>query len=54
MALVELMRRVVEGEAAPADAVRDYHDRLRRQGLAPDRALDDDLAVTDPWLRAEA
>jgi hypothetical protein len=50
MTLVGLMRRVVEGEIGPAEAVRAYHDALARAGLTPDRPLDADREITDPIL----
>jgi hypothetical protein len=51
--LVGLMRPVLRGELAPADAVRAYHDALAKAELTPYRSLQDDLEVTDPVLRAE-
>ncbi|MCT7378164.1 hypothetical protein [Chelativorans salis] len=52
--IVRSMRRVVEGEAAPVEAVKVYHDHLQKRGIRPVRTLEDDLAVTDPVLKAEA
>ncbi|MEO1089669.1 MAG: hypothetical protein AAFX81_03480 [Pseudomonadota bacterium] len=54
LALVDLMRRVVEGDTTSADAVRTYHDRLAKAGRAAQRSLEEDLVVTDPVLAAEA
>ena len=51
--LVGLMRPVLRGEVSPADAVRAYHAALTQAGRAPRRALQADLEVTDPVLRAE-
>ena len=51
--MVRHMRRVVDGALAPDDAVRAYHEAIRAQGLAPARALDDDLRVTEPALVAD-
>jgi hypothetical protein len=51
--LVGLLRPVLRGELTPADAVRRYHEKLAAAGIAPARALDDDLELTDPVLRAE-
>lgn len=48
------MRQVAEGAISPAEAVRSYHGALERAGLAPARALEDDLRVTDPVLQAGA
>lgn len=49
--LIALMRRVVEGEVTPEEAVRHYHDGLAREGLRPRRSLEDDLAITEAVLR---
>jgi DhnA family fructose-bisphosphate aldolase class Ia len=49
--LVGLMRRVVEGDIGPAEAVTAYHDALARAGLVPDRLLEDDREITDPILK---
>jgi len=51
--LVGLMRPVLRGELAPADAVRAYHDALAKAELTPYRSLQDDVEVTDPVLRSE-
>jgi hypothetical protein len=51
--LVGLLRPVLRGELSPADAVRAYHEALARARIAPRRALQADLEVTDPVLRAE-
>jgi hypothetical protein len=51
--LVGLMRPVLRGDLAPADAVRAYHDALGKAGVTPKRALEEDLEVTDPVLRSE-
>jgi hypothetical protein len=51
--LVGLMRPVLRGELAPADAVRAYHDALDKAGLTPQRSLEADLQVTEPALREE-
>ena len=50
--IIAAMRRVVEGQQSPEDAVRDYHDRLKRKKLSPRRPLADDLEITEPVLRA--
>ncbi len=50
--LVGLMRRVVERDVAPAEAVRAYHAALDRLGIPPALPLADDLAITDPSLKA--
>lgn len=52
--IVRSMRLVVEGKLAPAEAVKAYHDHLRKKGLTPTRSLEDDLLVTDSILLPEA
>lgn len=52
--IVRSMRRVVEGDISPDEAVKAYHDHLRKSGLTPTRSLEDDLQVTDPTLQPEA
>jgi len=54
LALVALMRRVLERELTPAEAVRVYHEGLASAGLRPVLALADDLLISDPILKAEA
>ena len=49
--LVRLMRAVLDGEQAPEAAVRAYHESLAVAGIAPQRALEADLQVTDPTLQ---
>lgn len=48
--LVSLFRPVLERAIAPAEAVRAYHARLKAKGLAPCRALADDLEITETAL----
>ena len=45
------MRRVVDGELSPEEAVREYHAAIREDGLVPARSLDEDLRITEPALR---
>lgn len=54
LAIVALMREVAGGNVNPAEAVRAYHADLQRQGIAPARALVDDLAITEAVLREAA
>ena len=48
--MVRHMRRVVDGELSPEEAVHAYHAAIRASGLVPARALDDDLRITEPAL----
>lgn len=52
--IVRFMRRVVERELTPHDAVAAYHDHLAKASLRPWRPLDADREVTDPVLKPEA
>lgn len=46
LAFIELLRRIVDQEIDPAEAVRAYHGRLQQRGLPPRRSLEDDLQLT--------
>jgi hypothetical protein len=50
--LVSLMRRVIEGDVSTLDAVKEYHDRLKKAQTRPHRPLKDDLEITEPILAA--
>jgi hypothetical protein len=52
--LVALMRRVVQRELSPVEAVKAYHAALEAKGLRPLTSLGTDLEISDPVLRAEA
>ena len=41
-----MLRRIVEHEVTPEEAVRAYHGVLQSTGIAPLRKLDDDLQLT--------
>ncbi|HET6467454.1 MAG TPA: hypothetical protein VFG43_03655, partial [Geminicoccaceae bacterium] len=51
LALVALMKRVVDHEIRADEAVRAYHDALVEQGLRPLRPLEQDLEITEDVLR---
>jgi len=51
LALVALMKRLVDGEVGPEEAVRAYHGELARSGTPPLRPLEDDLEITEDVLR---
>ena len=50
--IVELMRRIADDGLGPVEAVKIYHDRLKKAGVAPIRSLKKDLEITDPVLKA--
>ena len=52
--LVGMMRRVIERDLDPREAVRAYHGELSKKGLRPIRQVDDDNIVTESVLKAEA
>ena len=51
LALMALMKRLVEGEIGPEEAVRAYHGDLARNGTPPLRPLEDDLEISEDVLR---
>lgn len=46
LAFIEFLRRVVDGEITPTDAVKAYHSVLERTGIKPQRSLQQDLQLT--------
>jgi len=46
LAFIEFLRRVVDGEVSPADAVKAYHGVLQHAGIRPQRHLQQDLQLT--------
>jgi hypothetical protein len=48
------MRRVIEREVSPVEAVKVYHATLASKGIRPILAMADDVEISDPVLRAEA
>jgi hypothetical protein len=54
LALMALMRRVLERELTPLEAVRLYHETLAEKGIRPVLSLADDQQLSDPILKAEA
>ena len=53
LAMVALMREVVDGNVAPAEAVRAYHGELQKQGIRPARTLEDDTEITEAVLKPQ-
>jgi hypothetical protein len=45
LAFVEFLRRIVNGEISPEEAVKAYHGVLRHLKIKPQRTLDDDLRL---------
>lgn len=46
LAFIELLRRVVDGEVTPVEAVKVYHNVLQQSGIKPSRPLQQDLQLT--------
>lgn len=46
LVFIELLRRVVDGEVGPAEAVKVYHSVLEKTGIRPQRPLQQDLVLT--------
>ncbi len=46
LSMVELLRRVADGEISPEEAVRAYHGELEKLGVPPRRSLKDDSQLT--------
>lgn len=51
LALVRMMRRVVENDIGADEAVKAYHGELETEGLKPARALKEDLEITEDALK---
>ena len=54
LVLVGLMRRVLERELTPVEAVKAYHESLAGAGIRAVLTLAADLEISDPVLKAEA
>lgn len=50
LALIALMRNVLDGNINPAEAVRAYHGKLKDASIAPARSLEEDVRVTSTAL----
>ena len=51
LAIVALMREVAGGTVDPKEAVRAYHGTLQKQGIRPDRLLEEDSVITEAALK---
>ncbi|MFP4352963.1 MAG: hypothetical protein ACLFRP_06640 [Puniceicoccaceae bacterium] len=47
LVFIGLLRRIVDREITPEDAVRFYHDALAKESIRPIRPLEEDLTITD-------
>ena len=46
LAFIELLRRIVDGEIPPVEAVKVYHSVLQKSEIRPQRSLQQDLLLT--------
>ena len=51
LAMVAMMREVVDGNLSPQEAVKAYHGELHKQRLKPQRPLEEDMAITETVLQ---
>lgn len=51
LVFIEMLRRVVDREITPEDAVKYYHAALEKAGIAPLRRLDEDQQITETSMR---
>ena len=51
--MVAMMRAVVDGDLSPQEAVRAYHGELQKQGIRPQRTLEDDSEITEAALKQQ-
>lgn len=45
-AFIEMLRRIVDGQISPEEAVRAYHGVLQSLGIKPYRSFEDDMQIT--------
>jgi hypothetical protein len=45
LAFIEMLRRIVDGQISPEEAVKAYHGVLQGLGIKPQRSLEDDLKL---------
>lgn len=49
-AFIEMLRRIVDGQISPEEAVRAYHGVLQGLNIKPYRSLDDDMKMLTPVM----
>ncbi|MBI5395442.1 MAG: hypothetical protein HZA91_09130 [Verrucomicrobia bacterium] len=47
LAFIEMLKRIVDGQISPEEAVRAYHGVLQNLGIRPHRSLEDDMQLSD-------
>ncbi len=53
LTFIEFLKKIVDGDLAPKEAVKAYHNELNRRKIEPMRHLAQDLEITDPVLIEE-
>lgn len=51
LTFIDMLRRIVDHEITPEDAVKAYHGALQKLGLRPFRELPDDMQLTGTMMR---
>ena len=51
LTFIEMLRRIVDGEVTPKEAVKIYHDRLKTLAITPQRDLQADTQLTEQVMR---
>jgi hypothetical protein len=51
LTFIEMLRRIVDHEVSPEEAVKVYHGRLKNLGIKPLRDLAADLQLTKTMMR---
>ena len=54
LAFIEMLRLITDGRVGPEEAVRAYHGVLQAKGIRPNRALEEDLRLTDAAMSYDA
>jgi hypothetical protein len=54
LTLLVLMRKVADGDIAADEAVKAYHNELKKLDLSPARSLGEDLQITEEVLKSAA
>ncbi|GMV95913.1 MAG: hypothetical protein HRF43_12950 [Phycisphaerae bacterium] len=50
LAFIEMLRRIVDGQISPEEAVRAYHGVLQGLGIRPVRSLEEDMKLLTPVM----
>lgn len=51
LTFISFLRRITDGDIKPEEAVRAYHDQLKKNDISSTRSLEDDLVLTEPALQ---